>query len=107
MADAGGLHENQEDDFVPAINAVLMRHAKDLWTRLGAFDDMDLDGDGVLTRKEVELAIYRRRGVRPPEILLDNVMAALDADHDGTISRAEFEDLFDEDDQGPWRITGP
>lgn len=107
FADAGGLHENQEDDFVPAINAVLMRHAKDLWTRLGAFDDMDLDGDGVLTRKEVELAIYRRRGVRPPEILLDNVMAALDADHDGTISRAEFEDLFDEDDQGPWRITGP
>ena len=30
-----------EDDFVPAMNCVLLRHSYALWRRLGEFDDID------------------------------------------------------------------
>ena len=80
-----------EDDFVPAMNCVLLRHSYALWRRLGEFDDIDTNHDGVITVDEVRDAITRRRGgVEPPKILLDNVMEALDADHSGTINRDEF-----------------
>ena len=80
-----------EDDFVPAMNCVLLRHSYALWRRLGEFDDIDTNHDGVITVDEVRDAITQRRGgVEPPKILLDNVMEALDADHSGTINRNEF-----------------
>ena len=79
-----------EDDFVPAMNCILLLHSYALWRRLGDFDDIDLNHDGVITRDEVAAALFRRRGAAPPKILLDNVMEALDADHSGTINREEF-----------------
>ena len=79
-----------EDDFVPAMNCVLLRHSYALWRRLGEIDEIDTNHDGVITRDEVAEALQRRRGVAPPKILLDNVMEALDADHSGTINRDEF-----------------
>jgi 2',3'-cyclic-nucleotide 2'-phosphodiesterase (5'-nucleotidase family) len=79
-----------EDDFVPAMNCVLLRHSYALWRRLGEFDEIDTNHDGLITRDEVAEALQRRRGVAPPKILLDNVMEALDADHSGTINRDEF-----------------
>ena len=59
---------------MPAMNCVLLRHSYALWRRLGEFDDIDTNHDGVITRDEVRDAITRRRGVAPPKILLDNVM---------------------------------
>ena len=50
----------------------------------------DVDGDGELTRDEIARGLEERTGAAPSPILLDNVMAALDSDHSGTISRAEF-----------------
>lgn len=89
FAERGGL-ATADDDYVPALSAILMLHAHDLWRRLGTFDELDADADGVLTRDEVGAALARDSGRDPSPILLDNVMAALDADHSGTISRAEF-----------------
>ena len=95
-----------------------------LWRRLGDFDDLDLDGDGVLTRDEVAVALAKRRGCPPSPIFLDNVgtarkpalprrasrgecisrhmctakkqvMAAIDFDHSGCITREEFEHRVD------------
>ena len=57
---------------------------------MGDFDDIDTDHDGLITRDEVRDALTRRRGVAPPDILLDNVFEALDFDHSGTINRDEF-----------------
>ena len=64
-----------EDDFVPAMNCVLLRHSYALWRRLGEFDDIDTNHDGVITVDEVRDARATARR-RAPKILLDNVMEA-------------------------------
>ena len=88
FAAKGGL--GSEDDFLPMLNCVLYLHAHGLWRRLGSFDELDLDGDGQLTRDEVAVALERRNGAPPSPIFLDNVMAAIDLDNSGTIDRDEF-----------------
>ena len=78
-----------EDAFVPALNLILHHNASQIWRRLGSFDDLDLDGDGELTRDEIVAGLAAKFGGEPSAVMVDNVMRALDADGDGTISREE------------------
>ncbi|KAL1520112.1 hypothetical protein AB1Y20_023584 [Prymnesium parvum] len=74
-----------EDSYVPALNA------KQTWRSLGAFDSLDLDGNGVLTREEIRVALRRKLGQEPSEVMLDNVLGSIDVDGSGTISRDEYD----------------
>ena len=51
-----------EDSFVPAINLVVAHHARAIWTRLGSFDELDLNRDGIIDESEVAAAFERRHG---------------------------------------------
>ena len=53
---------------------------------LARFDGNDANRDGVITTDEVQAAMQARRGE-----MRERIFAALDADSDGMISRAEFE----------------
>ena len=80
-----------EDAFIPARVLVLRHHANSIWRRLGSFDAIDADGDGVLQRDEIAAALRSRLNLEPTDMLVDSVIRALDADSDGTISREEYE----------------
>uniref|UniRef100_A0A7S4BPL4 EF-hand domain-containing protein n=2 Tax=Chrysotila carterae TaxID=13221 RepID=A0A7S4BPL4_CHRCT len=80
-----------EDAYVPAVNLILMHQAKQIWRRLGDFDEIDLDGNQQLDRDEIATALEKRLGTKPSQILLDNVIRAIDTDHSGTIDRDEYE----------------
>ena len=41
------------DSFVPALHLIIAQRARHIWRRLGSFEELDLDGDGELTRAEV------------------------------------------------------
>ena len=58
-----------------------------------AAEQLDLDGDGELTRDEIVAGLQAKFGGAPSDIMVDNVMAALDADASGTISREEYAQL--------------
>ena len=38
---------------MPALHLIIAQRARHIWRRLGSFEELDLDGDGELTRAEV------------------------------------------------------
>ena len=82
---------DKKNSFVPALNLVVAHFAKDLWQRLGDFDDMDLNQDGVIDDKEIAAAFVKAHGKQPSGPLLKNLMDAFDVTEDGVVSRSEFE----------------
>ena len=46
---------------------MLLRHSYALWRRLGEFDDIDTNHDGVITVDEVRDALARRGASNPPK----------------------------------------
>ena len=80
-----------DDAFIPAFNLVLMHQSRRIWRRLGDFNEIDLDGNGELDRDEVAEALRAKLGSEPSAMLIDRVVAALDVDASGTISRDEYE----------------
>jgi 2',3'-cyclic-nucleotide 2'-phosphodiesterase (5'-nucleotidase family) len=67
-----------------------------LWKRLGGFDAIDENHDGVVTEPEVAAAVARFTAEPPSDITANLLINALDVDHDQVISRGEAE-----------RIEGP
>lgn len=59
--------------------------ARQIWRSLGEFEALDLDGNGELTREEIRIALRRKFGQEPSEIMLDNVVGSVDID--GEIGR--------------------
>ena len=68
-----------------------MHQSRRIWRRLGDFNEIDLDGNGELDRDEVTEALRAKLGAEPSAMLIDRVVAALDVDASGTISRDEYE----------------
>ena len=80
-----------EDNYLEANVLVVMEGGRRMWRGLGNFDDMDLDGDGELDREEIIEALRKKLSTEPSTIMVDNVIASIDTDGSGTISRDEFE----------------
>jgi len=53
------------------------------------FDSFDLDGDGLITKEELE-TVLRRLGNNPTEAEVQAEMDSMDADGDGTIDFPEY-----------------
>ena len=71
-----------DDIYLQAMHAVVMHHAHSLWLRLGSFEEMDVDGDGELTREEIRCGLEAKLGQPPSQLMLDYVIAPLDKDGD-------------------------
>ena len=82
---------DKKNSFVPALNLVVAYYAKDVWKRLGDFDDLDLNRDGVIDEKEIATAFFKHHGTHPSAPLLNNLMSTFDMTEDGVVSRSEFE----------------
>lgn len=82
-----------EYSFVPAIDIVLRHFSRDMWRRLGSFDQLDENSDGQISSEEVEAAFRSRFGRPPSTQLLGAMFEALYADGDGRIQAEEFEVL--------------
>ena len=80
-----------EDNMMPALEVVIMNQAKELFRRLGSFDEMDLDGNGVLDQEEIRAGLERKLGAPPSDTLLAHLMRSLDHDASGGVTREEFE----------------
>jgi 5'-nucleotidase len=92
-----------DDSFIPAFNLVITHQAKRIWRNLGAFEAIDLNGDGILQRDEIEIALRNwLGGAEPSKIMVDNVINAIDSDSDGTLSREEYEQRL----AAPLRVRG-
>jgi len=72
--------------------------ALSFWGNLGSFAEMDEDGDGIITRVELERAISTKLGLdynsekdsRYLKFLVDDIMAVADVDGSGTVDLTEF-----------------
>eukprot|EP00957_Ditylum_brightwellii_P207553 15353489-Ditylum_brightwellii.AAC.2 len=65
-----------EDDFVPALDLVTRYCCKSRWVNIiqhhFSFDDVDLNGDGVLDRSEIKIMMERFLGYEPGEFVVDD-----------------------------------
>ena len=74
-----------------ARRCIAQAHWRELASTL-AFDDIDLDGNGVVDRSEIAAAYERKHGHPAPDVLLDAMMALLNKDPENTsVARAEYE----------------
>ncbi len=60
-----------------------------LWHRLGGFDAVDTDGDGVVTAQEIAGAVARFTDEAPSPVTADLLLRTLDTNHDQGVSREE------------------
>ena len=58
------------------------------------FDEADTDGDGFLSRAEVEALVQSEGEVAPGDAFFDGLFEAYDEDKSGTIDRTEFARLY-------------
>jgi 2',3'-cyclic-nucleotide 2'-phosphodiesterase (5'-nucleotidase family) len=71
--------------------ALVDSFARTLWKVLGGFEGVDANGDGVITRLEVEQALARGGQSPPSRLTTDLLIGVYDADGDDLISRADME----------------
>eukprot|EP01052_Picozoa_sp_SAG31_P037975 SAG31_NODE_4990_length_2816_cov_3.224880_2_plen_86_part_00 len=62
-----------------------------VWRRahLACFDSFDLNGDGVLSARELDL-VFRQLGMTPTEEDVRELLHAYDIDDSGSLDKAEF-----------------
>ncbi|KAL3913895.1 MAG: hypothetical protein SGILL_006312 [Bacillariaceae sp.] len=86
-----------EDDYVKAIDLVVRHACKNRWYQLVGdkpFNYFDLNGDGVLDRKEIKLAMQEILGYEPMDFVVDDMIRAIDHDDNGVIDQGEFSYLL-------------
>jgi hypothetical protein len=87
-----------EDDFIPAIDLVMRHFCKERWYDIVSeqltFDEMDVDHKGFLSRDDVERMLEKAMGHRPPGFVIDDMIAAVDADENGVIDIGELSFLL-------------
>jgi 2',3'-cyclic-nucleotide 2'-phosphodiesterase (5'-nucleotidase family) len=69
--------------------------AVELWRKLGGFDDIDLNHDGVITEPEVAAALVRVTAEAPSHVTAQLLVRAIDKNADNVISRAELDAVRD------------
>ena len=78
----------------PAKNLVLQVCFREIWTLLGAFEDIDVDRTDDITRDELHAALAVLFGIDPSDLsddLVDDTMRTFDCNADGCVTRAEYE----------------
>ena len=74
----------------PAKLAMVEMFAALMWLQLGSFDDIDTDGDGVLTHEEVKSRAAEVFGQDIADLVMESVMSVADLSGDGTITPIEM-----------------
>ncbi|VEU38537.1 unnamed protein product [Pseudo-nitzschia multistriata] len=86
-----------DDDFVPAIDLVVRHASKNRWLHLLSdetdFERFDLNDDGVLDKHEVRAMMRDALGYEPADFVVEDMVAAIDLDENGTIDPDEFQRL--------------
>ncbi|WP_437905889.1 5'-nucleotidase C-terminal domain-containing protein [Sorangium sp. So ce327] len=67
--------------------------AADLVRQLGAFEAIDADGDGRVSTEELRAAVSRATSETPSEVVVGELMKALDRDGDKRVTRGEVDAL--------------
>jgi NADPH:quinone reductase-like Zn-dependent oxidoreductase/2',3'-cyclic-nucleotide 2'-phosphodiesterase (5'-nucleotidase family) len=87
---------SQNPDRVPAIGSgretkliLIDAFSMQLWRSMGGFDQVDTDGDGMVTEAEVFAAVARVTAEPASNLTVGFVVRALDTNHDHMISRDE------------------
>jgi len=65
--------------------------AEELWHHLGTFGSIDTNRDGQISENEISEAVGRMKNFPASRVTTGLILHALDADHDGSVSRAEAE----------------
>ncbi|WP_242516336.1 5'-nucleotidase C-terminal domain-containing protein [Sorangium cellulosum] len=74
--------------------------AADLVRQLGAFEAIDADGDGRVSAEELGAAVARATSETPSEVLVGEMMKALDRDGDKLVTRGEVDALSSPSEHG-------
>ena len=69
--------------------ALLEALALDLWRKLGGFDALDTDGDGLVTALDIERSLTVLFGEKVSALTVTLVLNAVDKNHDKQVSREE------------------
>jgi 2',3'-cyclic-nucleotide 2'-phosphodiesterase (5'-nucleotidase family) len=91
-------HEHPEK-IPPALTGRDVKHvlvdafAVALWRKLGRFDEIDANHDGVITEPEVAAALARVTAEAPSHVTAQLLVRALDKNADNVISRAELAEI--------------
>jgi hypothetical protein len=87
-----------DDDFVTAIDLVVRHACKNRWFQIiddiSSFQDFGLNNDGVLDRYEIGKMMEQVLGHEPMDFLVDDMIACIDTDENGTIDHGEFSFLL-------------
>lgn len=86
-----------EDDYIKAVDLIVRFACKDRWETIAsrfAFEDLDLNGDGLIDRTEVRSAMSSVLGEDPSDTLVENMVDAIDYDRTKTINREEFSTIL-------------
>jgi len=81
----------------PAKNIIIEHYARGTWSqlsKLATFDDLDVNQDGMLTAEEVKVGASRILGQEVPDMVVEDLMKAVDTDNSGTVSKEEFEKII-------------
>ena len=78
------------DSEIPAKMVLVEIFSAMVWLHLGSFEDIDRDGDGVLSRAEVKARAAVIYGTEGADLVVDNIMAVADINGDGTITPLEM-----------------
>jgi 5'-nucleotidase len=85
-AAANHIHVNEEST-IPAKLVVVELFSALLWLQLGSFEEIDSNGDGVLTREDIKARVVQHFGdTSTADLVVDNVMAIADIHDTGAIS---------------------
>lgn len=80
------IHVNKEST-IPAKLVVVELFSALLWLQLGSFEEIDSNGDGVLTREDIKARVVQHYGdTGIADLVVDNVMAIADVHGTGAIS---------------------
>jgi 2',3'-cyclic-nucleotide 2'-phosphodiesterase (5'-nucleotidase family) len=88
---AEALELFSEESAIPAKMVLVQVFAASMWLRMGRFDEIDRNHDGVLTRDEVRARIATLFGHESvADLIVDNIFSVADMNKDGKITPLEM-----------------